>query len=715
MSRLNRQQRIDLYRSLFHGRDDVFALRWEQESTGKSGYAPTFLNRSKNTYQQLTPRDIENHLLGHKVLGLYPLLSDNTSRLIVADFDKGNWKKDVLRFYSVCEHHSVPVAIEISRSGNGAHVWCFFAENYPATRSRTIFLTLLREAGCIDEYVPLESFDRLFPNQGTHSGKGLGNLIALPLQGTSRKVNATVFIHPESLEPFSDQWDFLENTRRIAYEQLDILYDEITCKEHHAQERAISTDGVLHIDVNNTLRLARQAVPPNLVTFLRENLNFLNSEYFAKSGSGFSTHTIEKYFKTVIVNDEHVYVPRGHLNKLESFLQQEDIRYHIIDRTIAFDPTDFSQTLELYCDQQTAIDALQDINNGVLVAPPGSGKTVMGLAIALMKRQPTLIITHRQNIFSQWVESIENFLGIPKKEIGRYGGSQKKIIQPFTVAMMQTLARTENIAKIVDQFGCVIIDECHHVPAKSFRHVVSKISSRFLFGLTATPKRKYNDEKLIYAYLGDIVHTVPTKNETLKASGNLISRSLSIHILRSNFSVPYKVGLSDFAHALKLLSHDIERNALISSQIEREIKDNRCVLVLCGRTEHVDALWYFLKGKIDVFTMKGSLSAKQKRYRMKRIKNGTFQVVIATTQLFGEGVDAEHFDSLFLVSPNSYEGKLIQYIGRLRGGGTKKVFDVQDINVELLEKSFKKRMTLYNKMVKSGEANSISDENTLFT
>ena len=545
MFSLTRQQCVDLFCSLFRAREDVFARRWENDESGMSGYAPVFTDWQKKSYKPLTKNDIENHLIGNTTLGIYPLLKDHTSYFMAADFDKKQWKQDIQRFLGICGKYDLPIHVEISRSGNGAHAWCFFENSYPASRSRKIFLALLREVKCIDDYSHDESFDRLFPNQDMHSGKGLGNLIALPLQGQSRKESKTVFVDPGTLSSYPDQWNYLLSVVRVSDTKLDELHSHFSRESSVVRNNALllqdEVSKNLQIEVSNMIRLPKEKVPPILVSHLRDSLNFFNSEYFAKSKIGFSTHTIEKFFKSVYTDDYFVYIPRGHINTLVHFLNDNDISFDISDKKLIHEGTNLGQDISLYGFQKKAVDAFNDNDQGILVAPPGAGKTVMGLAIALSKKQPTLIITHRQNIFNQWVESIENFLAIPKKEIGRYGSATKKVETPFTVAMIQTLARSDDLIEILNQFGCVLIDECHHIPAKTYRIVVSQVSSRYLYGLTATPKRKYNDEKLIHAYLGETVHTVTSDYKKPNVSNAQEPAQTTITILNSSFSVPYDV------------------------------------------------------------------------------------------------------------------------------------------------------------------------------
>ena len=711
MSILTRQQRVQLFQSLFHGREDVFAVRWQKVGTEISGYTPVYVNREKTQYKEITQSDIENHLLGNVTLGIYPLLKDNTSFFIVADFDKKEWKREAKTFYDICGEHELTVSLEISRSGNGAHVWCFFDAPYPASRSRKIFLALLRLAKCIDDYAHDASFDRLFPNQDMHSGKGFGNLIALPLQGKSRKENKTIFVDPENFLPPPDQWDFLSGLEKVSLEKLDALHEAFSQKSDSAlnQQREsdlYDTNAPMRLELSSMIRIRKQDVPRVLITHLREELNFFNSEYIAKSKVGFSTHGIEKFFKTVSSDDDFVHIPRGYLAKVIDFLKEQNIGFEMVDKRLTLKGIELKCSIPLYPYQQVAVGSFAGKESGILIAPPGSGKTLMGLAIALSKKQPTIVIVHRQNIFDQWVGSIHNFLGIPKKEIGTYGSTKKKIQKPFTVAMIQTLARAKDKNEILKNFGCVIIDECHHVPAKMFREVVSCVPSKYLFGLTATPKRKYNDQKLIAAYLGETVHEVPGDYSVRSDSTSSEQNDLKVivTVLKSECTIPHEVKPRDFSHILKLLSFDIGRNKMIADAIENEVSQKRRVLVITERKEHIDSLHYFLKKRVDMLVMTGTISERQKKYRNTRMDNGTFQVILATGQFFGEGVDTAHFDSLFIVSPISFEGKLIQYIGRLqRGSGEKRVFDIRDPHVEMLEKIFKKRMTVYNKRAKMGQ------------
>ncbi len=705
MSSLSKQERLELFKSLFRGRTDVFARRWEKYDGSVAGYAPMYSDWKKQSYALLTDAVFERHLLGEMVLGCYPLLADNTSHFIAADFDDEGWQTAALRFMQECKKHVLPVYLERSRSGNGGHVWCFFADAYPAYKSRHIFLSLLRASNNIDEFARNDSFDRLFPNQDYLSGKGLGNLIALPLQGQSRKEGNSVFVDHSSptLEPYEDQWEFLARVERVPPVALDTIFEGLT--ENIAVERKKETRGELVITIGKYLELERSKVGPKLVTFLREELNFLNAEYIVKQRIGLSTHDLEKYFKVVRSEGDTVFVPRGFLQRLLGHLTEQGARFVLQDKRILVAPVSLTPSFNLLPHQKEALQSFTTTEAGVLVAPPGSGKTVTALQLIARKQQPALIITHRKQIFDQWLDRIESFFGIPRKQIGQFVGSKKTIATPITVAMMQSLARQLDWQQLRSSFGMVIVDECHHIPAQMFRAVVTELHPFYLFGLTATPKRKNNDEKLIYAYLGDIVHEIKRGFQKEGEEGRKTEGQATTEVVvrETAFSLPFLAKRTDYQMLLKILSSDTQRNALIAADVFAEVKLSHKCLILTERKEHVDILHFYLKRDCEVLAFTSDLTPKEKITKERQMKSGNFQVLIATGQLLGEGTDVPNLDCLFLTFPFSFEGKLIQHIGRIERGEitTKRVYDYRDKEVLLLDRMFKQRQRYYNKLKKS--------------
>jgi len=331
---LTPQEKIKIFQDLFKGREDVFAVYWEKVDKSANGYTPVCLNEWKNSicyklqrkkckdcqnakYASFNESYIENHLRGNKIYGIYPLLNDNTSFFIAADFDGKNWDKDVLKFYKKCKKHNLPVYIERSRSGKGCHAWMFFDSNYPAYKSRNIMINILKEAKIIDQFEKEDSFDRLFPNQDILSGKGYGNLIALPLQGQARKQLNTVFLNPENnLNPYGNQWDILKEAEKIHLDFLDALYS----KSNSEEKPAANLKNKILIIFREQIFIGKNHLPKILINYLKDNLNFANSEFLVKRRIGISVYGLEKYFKLIETDDEFIKIPRGFFGQLLEFL-----------------------------------------------------------------------------------------------------------------------------------------------------------------------------------------------------------------------------------------------------------------------------------------------------------------------------------------------------------------------------------------------------------
>lgn len=706
---LNREQRVQLFMSLFRGREDVFARRWEKWDKSVAGYAPAYADGSKETFQPLSHDWIEKHLLGSSTLGVYPLLQDNTCWFVAADFDDGGWKKSVKKFVDICAKHAIPIAIERSRSGNGAHAWCFFTQPYSTQKARRIFLHLLREANIIGEFDRNESFDRLFPSQDFLSGKGMGNLIALPLQGVPRRNGNSLFVDPtRDFQTFDDQWEFLASVTKMSPQTLDDLYakfsgtSEISTPPTKRPSKDKQTKkNAMVLTINSMISIHRSVLPPALVSYVREQLNILNVERLVKEMAGLPTFGAPKYIKTLVVDDDVLRIPRGFLAPLREWLKEKKMPFGFIDERPQLDQIAFNHRIALRGYQQQAIDACAHENEGVIVAPAASGKTLMGLALIAQKRQPAIILTHRRQIYEQWCEQIESSLGIPKAKIGQVCSAKKQALSPITVAMVQTLSRMKDWGGIENMFGTVIVDECHHVPARMFRDVISRFNTRYLFGLTATPERKYNDGSLIAVYLGPVIHTIEKGEvETMRdeAGDNSISTGHTVTVRASEMKVPFGESLRHFPLLAKAISNDVARNTLIAHDIATVAREGKKCLVLSERKEHVDMLHAYLRKEFETIAFSGDLSARARELALQKIRGGRFQVLIATGQILGEGVDIAGLDALFLAFPVSFHGKLAQYIGRIRrDGGTKIIYDYRDPHIPLLEKMWKKRIAYYRK------------------
>jgi superfamily II DNA or RNA helicase len=707
------ENKIAIFRSLFKGRDDVFAIRWEKGT--KSGYMPayfydpyryrahkmkggTFQTYTDKSYLLLTDEQLIKHLNGNQLIGIYPLLQDNTSWFIAADFDEQNWVTDSQKFIECCKAKNIPAYLERSRSGKGGHVWIFFEKPYQAIKSRRIVLSILAEAGIISTFDKNSSFDRLFPNQDTLSGKGLGNLIALPLYKPSLEQGNSCFIDLGSLQPFPDQWGFLVGIQRINIEKLDEIFRAISSD----QSIGITVPGTknsysLSISLTNVIRLNRSAIPLSLINFIKEELNFVNTEFIIKKKSGRNTFGTERYFRFVEETDKEVILPRGFAGKLLRFCKETNITFDFKDQRKKKEAIQFNFQTELHEYQVSAFTATSKKDMGVIVAPPGSGKTVIGLKIIADKQQPALILVHRKQLMDQWVERIEAFLGIPKHEIGKIGQGKSKIGKQVTVATIQSLVKeTEKSGDIElkEAFSTILIDECHHIPAQTYRNTVQQFNSYYLYGLTATPFRKYNDGKLIFIHLGEIIAEI-----TPQQTGN--HKQASIIIRNTGLDIPFNSRTDRFETLSKILVHDSARNNLILQDIFHELNTGKRVVILTERKEHIDSLQQYLKQSYEVITLSGEDSESSRSTKWRLLKEGNYQALITTGQLFGEGTDLQNATCLFLVYPFSFEGKLVQYIGRVqRSEVTPVIYDYRDIKIDYLNKLFLKRNTYYRKLAR---------------
>lgn len=334
-------------------------------------------------------------------------------------------------------------------------------------------------------------------------------------------------------------------------------------------------------------------------------------------------------------------------------MNNKNIKFTIEDKRTKCEEVKFENSCKLYDYQDDAVKDMLTEDNGVLVAPPGAGKTIMGLEIIARLNQPALILAHKKQIYDQWIERIEGFLNIPKREIGQICGNKKTVGKRITVAMLQTLSNIENFSELgLGGIGLALVDKCHHIPAKTFRSVITRLNPYYFYGLTATPKRKHNDEKLIYIYLGKILHTVnknfasQNKAEKEKSEKNL---STKIIIKNTEIDVPFKVKVDNFQMLSKIITFDSNRNKLIVDDVAKEAAlGNKC-LILTERKEHVETLSYYLKGGHEIITLTGDLTDKQKKERLKQVEAGHFQILIATGQLLGEGTDLPSLSCLFLV------------------------------------------------------------------
>jgi superfamily II DNA or RNA helicase len=400
--------------------------------------------------------------------------------------------------------------------------------------------------------------------------------------------------------------------------------------------------------------------------------------------------------------EEHgnaVLIPRGFIGKLLRYCKDNNVTYEFKDERKKIKPLDFTPTIQLRDHQKVANEAALKKDFGVIVAPPGSGKTVVGLSIIAEKRQPALIIVHRKHLAEQWIGRIETFLGIPRKEVGRISAGKIKVGKQITVVLIQSLRKAIADPKQhegLNSFGTILVDECHHVPAETFRDTIERLNTYYLYGLTATPFRKYNDGKLIFTHLGDVIAEI----KAAEIENHLKTR---IVIRDTELNVPFNIKTDKFETLSRILVHDSARNKLIFNDLTRELNSGKRAVVLTERKDHIDTLHQYLKQFYETVTLSGDDSETSRNTKWKILHEGNYQALITTGQYFGEGSDLTNAHCVFLVYPFSFEGKLIQYIGRVQRSTTDPViYDYRDSKIDYLERLFQKRNTYYKKFIKEG-------------
>ena len=749
---LSIDERIRLFQSLFKGREDVFARRWFSKTTGKSGYQPVCINEWKQgicdkkkyrcvicpnrNFAPLTTQDMYRHLEGKDeyccdVVGLYAIMQDNNCAFLCADFDDKNckygYKEDVLAYVGVCREWLIPYAIERSRSGNGAHVWIFFEAPLPASKARRLGNAILTEAMTRNGQMSFNSYDRFFPNQDYLPEGGFGNLVALPLQGQARRKENSVFVDNDFLV-YKDQWAFLYNLKKIQESTIDQLlrlhYQEelgklsmsseskpwvtplpqnITQEDFHAKVEIIKAD---------KLYIPLKAVSAKVLNHLKRIAAFKNPEFYSKQALRLSTYAIPRIISCFDITNEYLAMPRGCEDATRSFLNDNAVTYTITDKTNHGNKISVSFQGEEREEQLEAINALLPYTNGILHATTAFGKTVTAAAIIARKKVNTLILVHSKALLKQWHDRLTEFLNIdyPKHEeknkrgrckvfspIGCFDSSGNTLHGIIDIALIQSCLDEDGVKPFVQDYGMVIVDECHHVSSITFEQVLMSIKAHTIYGLTATPIRKDGHQPIIFMQCGPIRFSTDVKSQIAKQSFDrfLIPRFTSYNsILEDRLSI---------ATLYKYLSEDEIRNNLIVEDICKAVNTRRTPIILTNRTAHVSVLAEKLKATIkNVISLTGAGTTREKREAMQRLQNipdSEQLVIVATGKYVGEGFDYPRLDTLFLALPISWKGLLTQYAGRLHreyeGKKDVRIYDYIDIHEPICDSMYRKRLKGY--------------------
>lgn len=548
VSVLSTNEKVALFRRLFRGRDDVWALRWESKTSGKSGYSPACANEwqlgicgkprikcGDCAHRQLIPVSdlvIYHHLAGTHTAGMYPLLEDDSCYFLAVDFDEAEWQKDASAFMRSCDELGVPAALEISRSRQGAHVWIFFASRVSAREARRLGTAIISYTCSRTRQLRLGSYDRLFPNQDTMPKGGFGNLIALPLQKRPRELGGSVFVDM-NLQPYPDQWAFLVSVIPMNVQDIEPTILRATGSIHPLDVNFINEEDLgtpweekkssgnrlniavtepLIITLANQIYFEKAQLPQALVNRLIRLAAFPNPEFYKAQAMRMSVWNKPRVIGCAENYPQHIALPRGCLDSALSFLRYNNIAAELIDKRFAGTECNAVFTGNLRAEQEEAVSALLRYDTGVLCAPTAFGKTVTAAAVIARRKVNTLILVHRTELLKQWQERLAVFLQVGDS-IGIIGGGKHKPCGNIDIAVVQSISRHGEVEPLVRNYGQIIVDECHHIGAVSFSAILKETNARYLLGLTATPIRRDGLHPIIFMYCGAIRHTAARRRK----------------------------------------------------------------------------------------------------------------------------------------------------------------------------------------------------------
>lgn len=732
-SRFTTDEKVALFRKLFRGRTDVYPSRWEGKTSGKSGYAPACANEwragvcekprikcgdcTSRVLLPLTDAVIYKHLAGEHTVGVYPLLEDDTCYFLAVDFDEAEWRDDARAFIQSCDELGVPATLEISRSGQGAHAWIFFASAVSARDARRLGTAIISHTCIRTRQLKLTSYDRLFPNQDTMLKGGFGNLIALPLQKKPREDGFSVFVDAD-LRPYPDQWGFLASITPMPVNDieptilratdgvhpLDVTFidDEDLAtpwKRNNALSvrLAVNMPSTLAVTQANQVYFEKAQLPQALANRLIRLAAFQNPEFYRAQAMRMSVWDKPRVIGCADNYPQHIALPRGCFDAASELLADNGIRLDLRDERYAGTPitVDFVGTLRP--DQEAAVAAMLRHDAGVLCAPTAFGKTVTAAAIIARRGVNALILVHRTELLKQWQERLAAFLGVGKGVVGVIGGGKTKPTGIIDIAVMQSLSRQGEVDSLVENYGQIIVDECHHVGAASFDAILRCAKAKYVLGLTATPIRRDGQQPIIFMQCGPIRHKAAQPTE---APHDL---AVTPYLIESPIELPREAGIQDvFRH----LAQDPTRTEAIAQAIIDAFRRGRKVLMLTERTDHIDAIRAVLADDMpELFVLHGRMSKKQRATliaALDALPPEAPRVLLATGKLVGEGFDHPPLDTLVLAMPVSWKGTLQQYAGRLHREHDRKtdvrIIDLVDTGHPALLRMWDKRQRGYRAM-----------------
>lgn len=753
--------------SMFWGREDVYAKRGK-----KGGYFPQCDNRwnaslcpkqqgkkifcnecEHKKWTKVSARKIIAHLIGNKedgsdVIGVYPLLPDGKCRFIVFDFDnheKGaeatdfaniddEWHKEVDALRKICIINGIKPLVERSRSGRGAHVWIFFKKAITAGVARNFGFLLLDKGSASINLKSFHYYDRMYPSQDV--ANGIGNLIALPLQGQALKNGNSAFID-ENWNAYPNQWDILfNNTEKLSIKEIEQYMGKWREELAENKEKVYDADrytrpkpwrkkceffkedvvGKIHIVLSNGIYIDTLNLMPRIQNQIRSLAAFDNPEFYKNKRLGYSNYY---NFSAVYLGkdiDGYIQIPRGLREKIIEECEKAGIPIDVSDEREIGHPIRVDFKGDLRTQQELAAEKLLSHSDGVLSAATAFGKTVVCSYLIAERKVNTLILLQSKDLLNQWIDELNKFLeireeppeyitktGRKKKRqdvIGVLHGNKNTLTGIIDVAMVGSMYKKGEFNDLVNSYGMVIMDECHHAASKTSIELLQKINAKYVYGVSATPKRGDDLDKIIYMLLGPLRHKF-TSLERAQEQG--IGHYFIPRYTRVVDNIESK---NDINKAYNLISDSKVRNEMIIEDVRSCVNKKQTPVILTRFKDHAKYLYDGLKNMADhVFLLYGDNSDKKNadiRAELKKIPQDETLILIATGQKIGEGFDFPRLDVLMLAAPVSFEGRLEQYVGRLNrdyeGKEAVYVYDYIDSHIRFFDRMYAKRLRTYKKI-----------------
>jgi superfamily II DNA or RNA helicase len=689
LSPFTKSQKISLYKSLFIRRTDVYATYWVNKEGTKKGYSPAAYTFRGTDYISVSDDIIQKHLEGKVRLGTYAVINQTMAKFLVLDLDKQSFIDDARSIKKICDELHLNPLFEISKSGNGIHIWFFFETLVRASDARKFGDILVTKAMDVSDGIDMGSYDRMFPNQDFVAPDALGNLVAIPLHFGSRTENRTVFIDIDTMQAYDDQWEVLRSVKKLSPYQLNTIIRENIISDGIDEESLMPWEIKRKVPLNfpkttkavlfDALYIEKLELSKSLLHTLQRMASFVNPEFFIRQNLRKSTFNTPRIISLYDMNERYIILPRGLIKQVKKLFEKHNATIFAEDKRIIkkIDKPRFN--LELRDEQKSAFNKITKQDYSLLIAPPGFGKTAIASAVIEKRRVNTLILIHKTTLLDQWTERLSEYFGIDIKEIGKLGKGKKKLTSHLDIATLQSL---KNRPELIEEYSQIIIDEVHHIPAVSFEVPLKRFKGKYIVGLSATPKRKDGMHPIMFMQCGDIAYQ---EKQQVKKIHELIS-----------IKTIFEAVQEDFALILNELVEDYDRNNLIINEIEK--LKSRNILVLSDRIEHLNILYHLLDAKkIKSTLLHGGLKHKMQREALE--ESQTSNIILSTSSYIGEGIDFSHLDTIVLTMPISFSGRIVQYLGRIGRRGQKCLaIDFVDENTPMLRSSFTKRMKGYKQM-----------------